>query len=159
MKTITSLNQIIEAAKTETLYVRWSRGPEMDKKQGRSLDQVSGSYHNGLSAQNIRGENPELLAQMLPEYRFLKRKDRKIFCWIFAAVRNGSDSDGCPTIDAETIIPLGKVSDELIEKCAAFGKARHEMNTKYAHNAWKPEHFERNEKIKAEVSRTWSALQ
>jgi len=123
MKTFKSLSQIIEAAKDRKLYIRWSRGPAMDRKQGRSLDQVTGSYHSGLSAQAVRADDPELLAMMLQEYRFLRRKDARIYCWIFEGAQNGTDSDGAPTIDAETIVPVGRVADELIAKCAEFNDA------------------------------------
>ena len=123
MKTFTSLSQIIKAADSKTLYIRWSRGPAMDRKQGQSLDQVSGSYHSGLSAQAVRADQPELLAMMLVEYRFLRRKDARIYCWIFEGMQNGTDSDGAPTIDAETIVPVGRVSEELISKCVEFNDA------------------------------------
>jgi len=158
MKTINKISEIIELAKSQIVYIRWSRGPEMDKKQGHSFDQVAHQYHNGLSAQNVHADNPKLLTQMLPEYQFLRRKDSKIYCWIFSGVRNGTDTDGCPTIDAETIIPLGKISENLIEKCSAFGQAQHKANTKYCHNAWKPEHHEINEKITAELEKAWNAI-
>lgn len=158
MKTISKISEIIELSQSQTIYIRWSRGPQMDKNHGRSLDQVTHQYHNGLSAQNVHADNPKLLAQMLTEYQFLRRKDRKIYCWIFTGVRNGTDSDGCPTIDAETIVPLAKVSDDLVEKCHEYGQAQHRMNTKYCHNAWKPDHFETNAKLTAELERTWNAI-
>lgn len=123
MKTLNSLSEIIKATQNKTAYIRWSRGPQMDRKQGRSLDQVSGTRHNGLSAQNVHAEDPELLAKMLQEYSFLRGKDSKIYCWIFTAERNGTDSDGAPTVDANTISEIGKVSDSLIEKCSAYNMA------------------------------------
>jgi hypothetical protein len=158
MKTITSLSQIINAAKNQTLYIRWSRGPQMDRKMGKSLDQVSGQRHNGLSAQNVHADDAELLARMLQEYSFLQRKDCKIYCWIFSAQRNGTDSDGAPTVDADTIVEIGKVSDGLIAKCAEFSTAAHNRNTKYAYNAHKPEHFERNAKLDADYKSAWDAI-
>lgn len=123
MKNLNTLRQIIDSAKGQTLYIRWSRGPELDRKMGRSLDQVSGRRHNGLSAQNVHADDPELLARMLQEYMFLRRKDSRIYCWILAGERNGTDSDGAPTIDAETVKPIGKVSDKLIDRCSAYSDA------------------------------------
>jgi len=158
MKTITSLQQIINAAKSQTLYIRWSRGPQMDRKMGKSLDQVSGQRHNGLSAQNVHADDPELLARMLQEYSFLRRKDSKIYCWIFSAQRNGTDSDGAPTVDADTIVEVGKVSYELIAKCGKFADAYHARSTKYAYNAHKQEHFDRNAKLDEDYKAAWSAV-
>jgi len=158
MKTINKISEIIELAQNQIVFVRWSRGYEMDKKQGRSLDQVTHRYHNGLSAQNIHGDDPKLLAQTLPEYRFLRRKDSKIYCWLLTGTRNGTDSDGCPTIDSETITPLGRVSESLINKCSAFGQAQHKINTQYCYNAWKPEHHEINTILTAELEKTWNAI-
>lgn len=158
MITVNDLQTIIEMGRQQTLYIRWSRGPELDKKQGYSLDYTNHSRHNGLSAQNVRADQPELLAQMLVEYGFLRRKDAKIYCWIFAGVRNGTDSDNAPTIDTESIVPVGKISHELIEKCEAFSEAARNYSQKYAYNAWKPEHYTKNEQLEAEVTRTWNAL-
>ena len=158
MKTINKISEIIKLAQNQTIYIRWSRGPEMDKKQGRSYDQVAHQYHNGLSAQNVHADNPSLLAQMLPEYMFLRRKDSKIFCWIFSGMRNGTDSDDAPTIDASTIVPLGKISETLIEMCYAYSQAQRQMTTKYCHNAWKPEHHATNAKITDDLEKTWNAI-
>lgn len=123
MKTIHSIDQIIKAAQDRKLYIRWSRGPALDRRQGQSFDQVSGSYHSGLSAQAVRTDRLDMLAMMLQEYSFLRRKDARIYCWIFAGEQNGVDSDNAPTIDATTIEPIGRVADELIEKCAAYNTA------------------------------------
>jgi len=123
MMTLNSLNQIIDAASDKTLYIRWSRGPAMDRKHGKSRDQVSGQYHSGLSAQAVRADNPKLLAKMLQEYSFLRCKDPRIYCWIFSGEQNGTDSDGAPTIDAETIVPVGRISDALIAKCSEYNDA------------------------------------
>lgn len=100
----------------------------------------------------------QLLARMLQEYIFLRRKDDKIYCWILTGECNGMDTDGAPTIDAETMTEIGIVSDELIKKCIAFADAYHLMLTKYAYNAYKPETITRNAEIKSMVEITWSAL-
>lgn len=123
MKTFNSLDQIIKTADGKSLYVRWSRGPAIDRKQGQSIDQTNGQRHSGLSAQTVRADRPELLAKMLQEYQFLCRKDARIYCWIFTGEQNGTDSDGAPTIDAETIVLVGRVSSELIAKCTEYNDA------------------------------------
>lgn len=151
MKTINKISEIVEMAKSQNVFIRWSRGPRMDAKQGRSLDQVTGQRHNGLSAQNVHADNVDLLARMIQEYQFLRGKDSKIYCWIFTATRNGTDSDGCPTVDADTIVPLGKVSDALIEKCSNFNSVYYKYSAKFCYNAHKPEHHEINARLSEEL--------
>ena len=123
MKTITSFTEIMDLANQSPLYVRWSRGPAMDQNQGSSRDYVSGGRHNGLSCQQIPANRPELAAQMLIEYGFLRRKDAKIYCWVFRATQNGTDSDNAPTVDTATIEPVGKLSNEIVEKLSAYKDA------------------------------------
>lgn len=132
MKKITSFSEIMELAQDAPLYVRWSRGPEMDSKQGTSRDYVSGGRHSGLSCQQIPADRPELAAQMLVEYIFLRRKDAKIYGWVFRATQNGTDSDNAPTVDAATIEPVGKLSNEIVEKLSAYKDAY------WAHHNHKP---------------------
>ena len=122
MKTLTTLKQIIDAAQDKTLYIRWSRGPALDRKQGRSIAYGT-QAEAGLSAQRVRTDDPGLLARMLQEYQFCRCKDARIYCWILAGERNGTGQDGEPTIDANSIEPIGHVSDELIEKCSAYNMA------------------------------------
>jgi len=159
MNEINSLTQIIEAGKRQTLFIRWSRGPELDKRQGRSLDYSNHTSHNGLSAQPVRADNPKLLAQMLVEYAYLCRKDHKIYCWIFSAERNGTDSDNAPTVESQTIVPLGKVSAELIKKCEAYAQAENDHRKAYAYNAWRPETISRNNELSKAVIQAWSAIE
>lgn len=141
------------------MYIRWSRGPVMDKKQGTSMDYTNYSRHNGLSAQPVRHNDPQLLAQMLPEYKFLRRKDEKIYCWIFIGQQNGTDSDNAPTIAAESIVPIGKVSEELIKKCSDFSWAYRNYQQNRYYNPRTPEGYEHNATLKAELDKTWEALQ
>ena len=155
---INKLSQISKLAQDKNLFIRWSRGLKLDKKQGHSIDHSNGQAHAGLSAQNVRVDDMQLLARMLQEYQFLCRKDSKISCWIFAGVRNGTDTDGAPTIDADTITEIGKVSDELIAKCSSFADAYHSMVTKYAYNAHRPETLSRNAEIKSALEKTWEAV-
>ena len=162
MKTITKLSKIIELGKEaedegKKLYIRWSRGPELDKRQGASMDYTNYSRHNGLSAQPVRHDDPELLARMIPEYRFLRRKDAKIYCWIFAGEQNGVDTDNAPTIDSQTVQPIGRLSEELIEKCSDFDQAYNGLRN-YAYNPSKPEHYERNARIDQAIKLAWEQL-
>ena len=65
---------------------------------------------------------------MLVEYGFLRRKDAKIYCWVFRASENGTDSDNAPTVDAATIEPVAKVSIEIVEKLSAYKDAYWDRN-------------------------------
>lgn len=163
MRTITKLEQIINLSKQaeaagKKMYIRWSRGPVMDKRQGASMDYTSYQRHNGLSAQAARHDNPKLMAQMLVEYQFLRRKDSKIYCWIFTAQQNGVDSDNAPTVDAESIEPVGKISADLIAKCDVYKQAYQAHRKGYLYNASKPEHHERNAKLDSELKEAWEGL-
>jgi hypothetical protein len=161
MKTLKTLDQIIKLAQThsgETLFVRWSRGPALDQKRGYSIDHSSGSRHNGLSADYVRADDPELLARMLTQYQTTRMKDSKIYCWIFAGIENGRDSDNAPTVAAETIVPLGKVDETLIRKCSAYNQVYWEHRRRYAWNAWKPEHHALNADLTARLTAAWNAI-
>ena len=123
MNTVSDFNEIMDSARSSRLFVRWSRGYVMDKKQGASLDQVSGNRHNGLSCQEVHADRPSLAAQMIVEYRFLQRKDPAIHAWLFRAEVNGKDSDGAPTVDARTIVPVGYVAESLVKSLSDYSDA------------------------------------
>lgn len=124
MKTINSLDEIINLSEQGSLYIRWSRGPAMDKRRGYSRDYISGGHHNGLSCQRVNPDyNRNLIAMMLVEYQFLRRKDSKIYGWLFFATENGRDSDNAPTVDANSIVPVGKLSESLVNKLSAYNDA------------------------------------
>ena len=123
LKVIKTFNDLMNIAKDKELYIRWSRGPELDKLQKYSLDQVSGIRHSGLSSQRVYGDDPSKAAMMVQEYSMLRRKDPKIYGYVFTAERVGTDSDGAPTIDADTINPIGRMSNELINSCTAYTMA------------------------------------
>lgn len=110
MKTLKSFAEIVKMAESSEVYVRWSRGPAMDKRRGYSLDYTNYRAHNGLSAQRVNPTDysASTVAMMLVEYIFLKGKDARIFGWLCTAESNGTDSDGAPTIDAESIVPVGR---------------------------------------------------
>lgn len=121
MRKIGTFDEILKLAETGNLYVRWSRGPKLDKRQKCSRDYVSGGTHAGLSCQKIKPDNPHTItAMMLVEYRFLRRKDSGIHGWLFYGTENGTDSDGAPTVDADSIKPVAQLSNELVEKLCAF---------------------------------------
>lgn len=164
MKIITSFREILNFGQHgENFYIRWSRGPELDKQQKNSFDQVSKTYHVGLSAQNLRTDDPKLMARMIPEYRYLRRADEKRYPWIFNGTRTGTDSDGAPLIDSDSIVPIGKISDGLLEKMIRFSDAAIKVEKRMAWT-WdfetkkmvprSPEHA----KIQQEYDDAWAEL-
>ena len=151
MRILKTLTEIVKLGQERALYIRWSRGPTLDREWAHSVDQVSGRVHNGLSVQRVRADDPWLLAKMLQEYQFLRRKDAKIYCWILAGSENGTDSDGAPTIDADTIKPIGRISDELIQLCSAYNNACWQ----WARVGYRSNH---PSGIGAEVERLWQQI-
>jgi hypothetical protein len=124
MKTLRTLSEIGDLARNRTdVYVRWSRGPELDIKQGASRDYADGyMVHGGLSCQRVYADDWKM-PLMLIEYRFLRRKDSQIYGWIFSGERNGTDSDGAPTVDASTITPIGRISEQLVDALDEYNTA------------------------------------
>lgn len=125
VKTIKAVGQLKSLLSTPGMYVRWSRGPAMDAKQGVSRDYANGGCHNGLSAvpaedwHSQRGEG--YMAVRVTEYRFLKMKDERISCYLYAAVRVGTDSDGYAAISTPT--EAYKISPALLAELVAMAKA------------------------------------
>jgi len=120
MREINDLREIIEMSADEPVYVRWSLGPDLDADMGgRSFDYANGAEHCGLSANRITGDMTiKLAARVLKEYRFLRIKNDKIYCWICRANLVGRDSDNAYSIEPTEI--LGRVSDDLIEQIARW---------------------------------------
>lgn len=168
METIGSFQKIIGLSKKaeengETMYVRWSRGPKLDKEMGSSMDYTSYQRHQGLSAQPVRHDDPELAAQMIHEYKFLRRKDDKIFAWIFTGRQNGVDSDGAPTIDANSIKPVGKISETLLKKLDDYTWAYRDYRRDFSYGVLysknpTPSVVKRNAEVKKKLDEAWAAI-
>lgn len=155
---INSFREILDKSQNEQLYIRWSRGEKLDKQQQNSIDQVSHTAHDGLSAQEIHANDPELTARVLQEYSFLRMKDGKIKGWVYSGMRIGTDSDGAALLDSGSIVSHGFISEDLLEKLDAYTVAAHNYSQKYAYNAWKPEHYANNVLLEKQRKQTWEAL-
>lgn len=122
MKTITTmkgLKAIVAAG--DGLYVRWSRGPALDRKQATSRDYVYGGEHAGLSAVpvNIDWACDEVwMSRRVTEYLFLRLKDSRINCWIYSGKTIGKDSDNYDSIT--DIEPVGRLSNALVQTLYAI---------------------------------------
>jgi hypothetical protein len=116
IKTTKALYKIIAAA-DDNLYVRWSRGSRIDRRQGTSRDYLSGSPHTGLSAVPIDADwaaDDVRMARRVTEYWFLRIKDEQIGCHIYRAERVGTDSDGYALISH--IQQVGTLDEALINE-------------------------------------------
>jgi len=114
IKTVDALRKVIATANGD-LYIRWSRGPKLDRKQGVSRDYVSGYSHAGLSAVPVDADwatDDKWLARRVMEYVFLRLKDSAIGCHIYRAERVGTDSDGYALINNFRLI--GRLDEALI---------------------------------------------
>ena len=78
------------------LFVRWSRGPELDSAASR--DYANGGEHAGLSAVWIDYWERAIMVSRLKEYEFLRIKDSAIAAYIYEADEIDKDSDGYSSI-------------------------------------------------------------
>lgn len=100
VQTIDALRQILDQY-PDRVFVRWSRGPAMDRRRGVSRDYLNGGVHAGLSAVRVERdwlERPQYLARRLREYGFLRIKDGQIRPWLMVGELVGRDSDGYDSI-------------------------------------------------------------
>ena len=112
--TIEALKKII-ASEQGNMFIRWSRGFAMDSKQGISFDYANGLSHNGLSASQVNkywADDAMWMAERVTEYFFLRMKDSKIGCHIYAGTKVGEDSDGYESIT--DIAHIATISNDLV---------------------------------------------
>lgn len=118
MKTIKNEKQLSDViAESDGKYIRWSRGPTLDKKAGSSRDYLSGGKHEGFSAVPINPDwatDPEWMARRIGEYGFLRMKDEKISPYIYSGKKVGTDSDGYDLINE--IEGLYRIDPSLIDR-------------------------------------------
>lgn len=120
IKTIDALRKIV-ATSNGDLYVRWSRGPKLDRKRGVSRDYVAGAEHVGLSAVPVDAAwatDDKWLARRVAEYCFLRIKGADIGCHIYRAMRVGTDSDGYALIS--NIRLIGSLNQDLITQLVSM---------------------------------------
>ena len=105
----------------ETVYVRWSRGPEMES--AASVNYVTGQTEAGLSALAINGQDqgkrewyeayPERwVAMQIRSYGFLRIKDSELRPWICTGTLVGLGGDGEPCIT--NVKPIAYLAPSLL---------------------------------------------
>lgn len=118
-KAISELNRLYRVATSEQgLFIRWSAGETVDKKQKVSRDHLKSETHGGLSAVAVdpgwsRGE----FAKALKEYGFTRLKTPDASAIIYRARRVGRDSDGYDLIaDIEQVDKVGPALLDALDK-------------------------------------------
>lgn len=105
----------------EELYVRWSKGPEVDLRDGRrSRDELTGVDLPGLSANPLRvepwwGDRPVevWLARRLYDYQHLgERRGPQVRPWVLAGRELGRGPDNEPLVACRR--PVAWVADEVL---------------------------------------------
>jgi hypothetical protein len=96
---INSLDKLKSLVGNKTFYVRYSSGFEVDRKYKYSKDHQTGETHDGLSAIRLSGDMPDSdLLRRISEYCHTFKPG-----WVCLAKETGIDTDGAPTIDADTM--------------------------------------------------------
>lgn len=120
LKQIRTEQQLAEAiANGEGQFVRWSRGPTLDKKRGGSRDYLAGSEHGAFSAVPVNPEwatDPAWMTRRVGEYGFLRMKDPDISPYLYSGKKVGTDSDGYDLIS--NIDGVAKISPSLLDDMA-----------------------------------------
>ncbi|MFF4492270.1 DUF6098 family protein [Streptomyces sp. NPDC001544] len=120
---ITELTELVE--RHRALYVRWSRGPEVDLTATSSTDELTGVEMPGLSANPLDVEdwwgNRSLelwVARRLYDYAHLPReKGTGVRPWILKGRETGRGPDNEPLV--AHVEPLCWIAAEAIEEAEA----------------------------------------
>lgn len=119
LRTLAAVRQIAEQSDGRA-FVRWSRGPALDRKQGKSRDYANGGAHAGLSASQIDCSDwsDAKLARRVKEYRFLRLKDERINAYLYIGEIVGEDSDGYESINITG--EAYRIAESVIAECEAL---------------------------------------
>ncbi|MGW2639948.1 DUF6098 family protein [Streptomyces sp. NPDC001348] len=120
---ITELTDLVE--RHRALYVRWSRGPEVDLTATSSTDELTGVEMPGLSANPLdiedwwESRSAELwVARRLYDYAHLPReKGTGVRPWVLKGRENGRGPDNEPLVTH--VEPLCWIAPEAIEEAEA----------------------------------------
>jgi len=118
------------------LYVRWSKGPDIDLGEVSSTDELTGVSMPGLSANPLdvedwwQGRSVRLwVARRLYDYAHLPHeKGPGVRPWILEGRENGRGPDNEPLV--EDVRPLCHLADEVIDEARAeVARQEHEWGT------------------------------
>lgn len=120
MKTVTSLDELAAlVANRPDLYIRWSRGPEADRR-GTSRDTLTGAELPGLCANPLAvegwwGERPLRLwvARRVYDYRHLEwEKGPDVRAWVLVGEELGRGPDNEPLVACSEAVAW--VAEEVV---------------------------------------------
>jgi hypothetical protein len=124
MPTIASLDGLVHLAETDRrdLFVRWSRGPDVDLRNGQSSrDGLTGARMPGLSANPLRVESwwtgslRLWLARRLHDYRHLADlRGPGVRPWVLAGVEIERGPDNEPLVECHA--PVAWIARRLIDE-------------------------------------------
>lgn len=112
-----SLAELADAAVSEELYIRYSKGPD-DDGDSPSVDTESGLELPGLSVNPLRPEAwwtrpvADWLARQVCQYRELQEKNPERFAWVLTGRVVGRGPDCEPLL--QECRPVARLADELI---------------------------------------------
>ena len=121
---------VVDADNGRDLYVRWSRGPAVDR-DGTSTDDLTGVPLPGLSANPLRvedwwaGRSPRLwVARRLHDYRHLReRRGPGVRAWVARGheVARGPDNEPLIRVDR----PIAWIHQDVLDEVDAELAAQH----------------------------------
>lgn len=126
---ISSLCALIDATPT-TVYLRYSKGPAADSRQGFSRDYESGLLLPGLSVTTL---NPEPWWTLPREYWVARRirkygeleRDPERFAWALTGTISGRGPDHEPLV--KDVHPLGRLTDSAVDEADRLYRAHFDV--------------------------------
>jgi hypothetical protein len=128
METLNRLSDLVRLVEhADDLFVRWSRGPAYDMRQGQSSrDELTGVPMPGLSANPLAveawwGSRPRdvWVARRLYDYRHLRHKrGPDVRPWVFAGEAVGRGPDNEPLVRCHR--PVAWVADAVVAEADAL---------------------------------------
>lgn len=115
------------ACGSDTVYVRYSEGPESDR-DGGSIDAESGLELPGLSVNPLRPEQwwtrpiEDWLARQVSQYRELREKNHERYAWVLRGREVGRGPDCEPLL--REVTPVARLTDGLLAEADRRYRAR-----------------------------------
>lgn len=119
-----SLDHVVECVgRGDGVYVRWSRGPDIDLKVNRSRDEMTGAEMPGLCANSMAvqdwwGDRPlrTWVARRLHDYLHLRNRRPGVVAWLLRGEEVSRGPDNEPVVDR--VEPVALLSPQVAEEAA-----------------------------------------
>lgn len=125
LRTLRSLAELAELVATRpNLYVRWSQGPEVDTREQRSQDQLTGAELPGLSCSALAVEDwwrdrplRAWVARRLYDYRHLRsERGTGVRPWVLEGHEVGRGPDNEPLVACDR--PVAYLDEAVVQEAA-----------------------------------------